>query len=736
MLGDGERSFRHRLKRTSRNPVPEEALELIQGSNGDNAEPDDADDELTDEDTETVPADSAPTHSHLPNRRERRDHKLSDRERNPILDTFWHDPIDAALDRLEYAYHVALFHASRLHRYVGRAILWTPRGVGRMLTGLYNWWMDSESAPLRYATAERGDVSGYMLVSRQRNERVADRKWLALSGMAAVLSTPVLAGVLVAVADSFGMAALGVLTGLSYMGVAGWHGAPADRHLVEQATSDPSARRITGEMLRTAFEAAGLSNPKQGKDIEFVRDVARQGRHGQEALIDLPPGKTFEHASKKRAEIASGLSVARVQVFMTSDSESERRVKIYVHDHDPYAKPPQVTPLAKKAKVDFWQPFPIGIDARGQVIEYTLIWTSLLIGSIPRQGKTNALRLPLAAAALDPTVRIIAFNGKGDRALKPLEKVAHRYGSGVRQPVVAHLLAVLRECVADMDARMERMSGMSDKDCPEDKVTPAITADRSLDMPLTVIAIDEVHRYLEDDDFGDQILDCLTELAKVGPSAGFMLLVATQKPDTDVIKDKLRGQFGSRAALKVMSWQASDTILGAGSYSAGLDASQFAKAHKGVAILLGTDDNELSERGGQIVRFHLCNGVTFTQICDRGHELRGRLGLLSGLAAGEDTMAEHTPWRLLDDILDVFGVGEDRLWSETICERLASAYPGSYDGWTPANLASALRPHGVKPDQIHVTIDGDRRNRRGFVKDHVIEALAKQLDKQGNGATP
>jgi DNA segregation ATPase FtsK/SpoIIIE, S-DNA-T family len=727
VLGDGERTNRWRLRKTGRNPLPEDALELVK-PNGDSDDTIELDD---DEDSEPVDTEPAPVHRAMPERPEPRDHSLSDRERNPILSAFWHDPIEAALDKLDYAYHVAQFHALRLHRYAGRAILWTPRGVGRMLKGLYNWWMDSESAPLRYATAERGDVSGYMLVSRQRNERVSDRKYVALAGMAAVLSVPVLAAALTLTADSLSVAALGVLTGLSYLGVAGWHGAPVDRRLVEQATSDPGVRRITGEMIRAAFADANLSQPQKDRDITFVRDVARVGRHGQEAVIDLPTGKTFEQASKKRAEIASGLSVARVQVFLSSDPESERRVKIYVHDHDPYAKPPQVTPLAGKTKVDFWQPFPIGVDARGQTVEFTLVWTSLLIGSVPRQGKTNAARLPVAAAALDPTVRLIVFNGKGDRSWKPFERIAHRYGSGVRDLVVAHLAAVLRECVADMDMRFERMSALPDHKCPDDKVTPELTADRKLDMPLTVIAIDEVHRYLEHEQFGGDILKSLTELAKVGPSAGYMLVVATQKPDAKVMEDSLRGQFGTRSALKVMSYQASDTILGAGSYSAGLDASQFKKEHKGVAILLGADDNELSERGGQIVRYHLANGQVMSEICDRAYQLRNKLGLLTGLAAGEDPMAEQAPYKLLEHILDCAQLGEEKVQSETLIKRLAEAHPDLYDGWSPADLARALKPFHVETVQVNKTVSGRQTNRMGVVFEHIVEALARRL---GNGS--
>ena len=59
--------------------------------------------------------------------------------------------------------------------------------------------------------------------------------------------------------------------------------------------------------------------------------------------------------------------------------------------------------------------------------------------------------------------------------------------------------------------------------------------------------------------------------------------------------DKLRGQIGTRFAMRVMNWQASETILGAGIYSTGLDASTFLQSHKGVGILLGGDGGELAD---------------------------------------------------------------------------------------------------------------------------------------------
>jgi hypothetical protein len=105
------------------------------------------------------------------------------------------------------------------------------------------------------------------------------------------------------------------------------------------------------------------------------------------------------------------------------------------------------------------------------------------------------------------------------------------------------------------------------------KLTPAIARNKRLGTPLRLVCIDEVQRYLEHPDHGKTILELLTDLAKVGPAVGIMLVLATQKPDSKVMPDSLRGHVGIRLAMKVMNWQSSDTILGAGAYP-DLDASK------------------------------------------------------------------------------------------------------------------------------------------------------------------
>jgi S-DNA-T family DNA segregation ATPase FtsK/SpoIIIE len=322
---------------------------------------------------------------------------------------------------------------------------------------------------------------------------------------------------------------------------------------------------------------------------------------------------------------------------------------------------------------------------------------------------------------------MIVFDGKGGKDWKPFDQVAHFYAAGVRTAVIEALVSVLRDAVEDMGARYERMADLPDDICPEGKVTPHITRRSAYGMPLTVIFIDEVHRYLEHPEHGQTIYTLLTELAKAGPAAGYMLVLATQRPDAKVVPEGLRGQIGTRFALRVMNWQASETILGAGTYTAGLDASKFLRSHLGVGILVGADDNQATGGEAITVRTHLLDLATLRQVTRRGRELREKAGTLTGMAAGETVIPETPQRRLLDDVLDVFEPGEDRAWSETLCARLAGRWPEVYDGWDPTTLANVLRPLGVETGQVWGrTPEGTGANRRGVARQALLDAISER----------
>src|SRR3712207_7377927 len=57
---------------------------------------------------------------------------------------------------------------------------------------------------------------------------------------------------------------------------------------------------------------------------------------------------------------------------------------------------------------------------------------------------------------------------------------------------------------------------------------------------------------------GGYIADLLTYLAKKGPAAGIIVILATQRPDSKTIPSALRAVLGSRFALRVMDWRDSN----------------------------------------------------------------------------------------------------------------------------------------------------------------------------------
>jgi len=47
-------------------------------------------------------------------------------------------------------------------------------------------------------------------------------------------------------------------------------------------------------------------------------------------------------------------------------------------------------PLLACKPADIWKPAPLGLDERGQLVAVPLLWHSILVGGLPRQGKTFA----------------------------------------------------------------------------------------------------------------------------------------------------------------------------------------------------------------------------------------------------------------------------------------------------------------------------------------------------------
>jgi DNA segregation ATPase FtsK/SpoIIIE, S-DNA-T family len=404
------------------------------------------------------------------------------------------------------------------------------------------------------------------------------------------------------------------------------------------------------QVLVDAFRDAKLI----GKDetLRLVERASRQG-DGWAITVDLPATRKAADVVKNREALASALAVDEVQLIVErvrGNGGHAGRVSMWVADEDPYAAAPLRTPLLGVEQWDAWRPVPFGHDARARKVYLPLVWTSLLIGAIPRQGKTFAERLAAAGLILDPYTRLYVADFKGGKDWDACAPCAHRFFSG---DDLEHLLAFkawLEELVSETQGRYARMRQLDDETCPESKITPQLSRTPALDMPITAVIVDEAHIPLESrilievEDkkvpLGKYLGELLTWLAKKGPAAGIVVILATQRPDGTSLPTSLRAVLGSRFALRVMDWRDSNIILGEQMNTRGYDSSKLLASHKGVGIL--RPDGE-TETGADVlamtVRTYYMPNADWKVICERGRALREAAGTLIGHAIG----ASSTP---------------------------------------------------------------------------------------------
>jgi DNA segregation ATPase FtsK/SpoIIIE, S-DNA-T family len=158
---------------------------------------------------------------------------------------------------------------------------------------------------------------------------------------------------------------------------------------------------------------------------------------------------------------------------------------------------------------------------------------------------------------------------------------------------------------------------------------------REDELALHLVVVDELAFYLTlpDRDQRREFAELLRDLVARGRAAGVIVLAATQKPGADVVPTALRDLFGFRLALRCNTPQASDTILGQGWASAGVDASTIPGGQRGVGYLLAEDD-----RPRRIKGFHL-DDEQIAGISERASERRAD----AWLADSTPTEPERTP---------------------------------------------------------------------------------------------
>jgi S-DNA-T family DNA segregation ATPase FtsK/SpoIIIE len=359
------------------------------------------------------------------------------------------------------------------------------------------------------------------------------------------------------------------------------------------------------------------------------------------------------------------------------------------------------------------------------------MFASMVIGSIPRMGKTFAMRLALLAGALDIRCELHVYDLKGTGDFSVLEPVAHRYRAGDDEEDLAYALADLRELAADLRRRAKVVRELPRDKCPENKVTPELAGMRSLGLHPVVLGVDECQRWFEHPAYGKEIEAICGDLVRRGPAAGIITMFGTQRPDKDSLPTGIRGNVVLRFCLKVMGQPENDMVLGTSAYQNGIRATMFSRFDRGIGYLAGEGDDP------QITRCFYVDAPAAERIVARARALRDRAGTLSGHALGEDPEPAEATSTLLADVLAVVPASETRVWNQTVVARLAELRPEVYGGWEAEQLTAALKPFGISTGQVWGTDPqtGEGANRRGIDR-QAVAGVATERERRRHGGQP
>jgi hypothetical protein len=602
------------------------------------------------------------------------------------------------------------YHTRRQAWYTMTRYSWQVPGyaVAGVFKGAWKavWWMWNADGA-HHLTQQLAQADDSKAWAQVEGRLTAKRRWRA-GVLATCLFLLVVAALLLALAAPWWVA---YLVGVCLLPPLAWVGHPADKPILQRAMVTSRYRKLSADIVLRAYYAAKLGRPdREDQRIEFASTMSRdRSGMGSQVAVLMPYGAPFTDVMNAREKLASGLDVSIQQVYLTRAHHSEREHVLYVADRDPLAIPAGRTPLLRCKPTDIWAPAPLGLDERGRKVTVPLLWNSILVGAQPRKGKTFSARALALYAALDPYVRLIIVDGKASPDWRMFALVADAYIAGTMPTrggdPVEQFKVTLRAVKKDIQARNERLSTLPTDICPEGKLTRDIARNPKMNIPVTLLLIDEFQAYYELDEKADsaEIASLLSFIISVGPSVGIVVVSSTQKPSgigagADVARlfTRYRDNHAVRFALKTGNRNVSEAVLGSEAYGEGIDASSLPVGdgtdgqpdYRGIGYLYGLTDKT------PCVRTYFADAADAEHICKAARALRERAGTLAGMAAGASIDATD-PTDVLRDARQAFTAGQVSLSWHELADRLRTTYPSRYADITADTVSAQLRAFGV-----------------------------------------
>ena len=274
--------------------------------------------------------------------------------------------------------------------------------------------------------------------------------------------------------------------------------------------------------------------------------------------VDLPSGVRVSRVTALEDDIALALAAPGVRIFapipgtnfVGIEVPNKQRQSVLLGD---------VIAKATEGPLQI----AIGMDVEGQEIISDLAkMPHLLIGGTTGSGKSvsiNAMIMSILMRATPAEVRFIMIDPKRVE-FTPYNGIPHLYVPVVTEPREA--ASALSWGVAEMERRLKVFSGVGARNIGQynAKVQQGtLEDDQAIEMPYIVIIIDELADLMMN--VGKEVEFSISRIAQLARAAGIHLIVATQRPSTNVVTGLIKANITNRIAFNVASGIDSRVVL-------------------------------------------------------------------------------------------------------------------------------------------------------------------------------
>ena len=327
---------------------------------------------------------------------------------------------------------------------------------------------------------------------------------------------------------------------------------------------------------------------REGWRPEFPLPAVKDGQ-GYAAVFKLPMGVTPQMIADQRPVFARNLHRAEAEVWPTDAEKGgvgpPGSVSLWVADRGVLTKAAPEYPLLHAGTADVFEGVPAGVTPRGDEIRLPMVYNNFVAGGHMGQGKSNACRVTMLGAALDPIaelwVHVLAYNGDFD-AFEP--RLA-RYVRGAEEEHIAASVASLEELYAEVGRREAKLAELGAK-----KVTRGLALQHA-DLRPKFALWSECHEMFGHPEYGKQATEVAASLLRRARKTAIWAGFDTQSSRKEAIPPKVVELVSVNACFYVKTWRSNDGFLGDGSFQAGIRATELRPGRdRGTSLITGVSD--------------------------------------------------------------------------------------------------------------------------------------------------